>query len=183
MEKRWSISLVCIVLLLSAMPSVFSLGLAIPYFENDTIRLQPGQTYVLDVNVQNNEDIGFPISFVFSSEDDIARLRPRENYISKKNYTNIFTFDISIPKNAIPGKTYPLTITITPLLNITGQTPMTVSIKRTLYLAIVDKDGIGSVPKDNTIYFIIIAITIAGILIIIARKFYLTYSHLFRERP
>lgn len=134
--------LLLVSILIAAKP-VSSFGISTPYLENDTLKLEPGQSYVYSVNVQNGDDWGFYVDFNYSCEGNVASLRQRDNYIENKSYNNEYVFDIQVPASAIPGEGYRLEFWARPVINQTGQVPMTIEIKRFLVIDVVDSNGQG----------------------------------------
>ncbi len=142
--KRWNI-LALIVLILSVLmsSSVFSFGVATPFFPNDTILLEPGQVFEYTIKVQNNDDASFDINLTYESSGDVAYLNATDFFIQKKSYDNPFTFIIKAPDVSEIGKIYTLSYAVRPLLNNSGQIPMGVEIRRSVNFMIVSEGGQG----------------------------------------
>ena len=142
--KRW---IICILIALAVLPLtpsfVHAFGIATPYFSNDTIMLEPGQIFEYTIKIQNNEDISFNVDITYNSDDNIAYLNNTDFFIPQKSYENAFTFIITIPNITLPGTAYTLSYSAKPLVNITGQVPMNVEIKKSAHFIVVKENGQG----------------------------------------
>lgn len=140
---RYVILLIIIVFLLIpiSINSVNGFGVATPYFENDTIMLEPGQTFDYTIKIQNNDDISFDVQIDYDS--DVAVLNSKEFFIPAKSYDNAFTFIITIPNISSPGDKYSLNYNAKPIMNISGQVPMNVEIKKSVSFITVKENGQG----------------------------------------
>ena len=121
------ISIFSIIISLNAAQTV-AFGIATPYIENDTLKLEPGQSYIYAINVQNGDEFSYSIDFSYSSTRNVANLRNRDLFMPKKTYDNTFIFDINIPSDAKTGDVYILSYSAKPTNNNTGQILMTVEI-------------------------------------------------------
>lgn len=83
------------------------------------------------------------MDFEYNSTYNIAILREADYFIEEKSYDNHFVFEIIIPKEAIPGEEYELYFRAKPIVDIQGQVPINVEIKRNVKILVVDQDGIG----------------------------------------
>ncbi|MGV8150338.1 MAG: hypothetical protein ACP5NV_01280 [Candidatus Woesearchaeota archaeon] len=127
-------------------------GIATPYFPNDTIMLEPGQSFDYTIKVQNNEDISFDVAIEYESDENIAFLNSTNFFIPEKSYENEFTFIITIPNISTIGTTYYLNYAAKPSINMTGQVPMNVEIRKTAYFTVVESGGQGyyaSTPSNT----------------------------------
>lgn len=184
--KRWNI-LVLIVLILSVLisPSVFAFGIATPYFPNDTIFLEPGQTFEYTIKIQNNEDVSFNVEIDYSSDENIAFLNNTDFFISPKSYDNAFTFIIKMPNMSTYGSEYSLNYAAKPLLNLSGQVPMNVEIRKSANFIVVQEGGQGyfitnpgamdrligsilNILKNSYIYLVAIVV-IAALVFVVSR--------------
>lgn len=141
-----SILLKIIIILLTfitIISTVSAFGVSAPYFENNTIKLEPGQKFEYTFLIQNAEDITFNVSLRYNSTDNFAILRQKDFFIPQKSYDNQFVFDIIIPNSAKPGQEYILTYYARPLIEGEGQIPLNIEIKRDVTFLVVDEKGIG----------------------------------------
>jgi len=122
---------------------VYSFGVGTPYLENNTLKLEPGQSYTYTITIQNNEDLQFDVQIKYNSDNNIAYLIPANMHILPKTFNNVYNFQIQIPKEAKPGDLYVLSYAAKPLLNVSGQVPMVVEIARKVTILVVDKYGQG----------------------------------------
>lgn len=177
--KRWNLFfLVVLVVFPIFASSVNGFGVATPYFPNDTVLLEPGQTFEYTIKVQNNEEVSFDINLTYESEGDVAYLNATDFFIKKKSYDTPFTFIITIPDVSTIGKVYTLSYAVRPLMNNSGQVPMSVEIRRSANFMVVSEGGQGHfivIPsfKDRMLTaFLTIArgsyIYILGLLVLLA---------------
>ena len=139
------IALAMLIISISIFSAMFaySFGLGTPYLDNNTLRLEPGQSYNYVLNIQNGDDIEFDVDFNYSSDGDIARLVSLDRHILPRTYDNKAVIEIKIPDDAAIGTLYSLAYSAKPIINQTGQVMMTVEIKRSLSILVVDKNGQG----------------------------------------
>jgi len=139
------ILLVSIILFISILCShtAAGFGISAPYMENDTLRLEAGQSYAYTISVQNGDNASFDIDLNYTSDENIARLRPRDMLIPAESYNNTFIFDISIPDAAKPGKEYVLSYSVRPIPNKTGSASENIELRRKLNILVTDKNGQG----------------------------------------
>jgi len=121
--------------------NAYAFGIATPYLENDTLRLEPGQSYTYVITLQNNDDTDYYVDFNYTS--DVATLKELPSIVPSKSYNTQLSFDIKIPDKAFPGDRFSLAYSARPILNKTGQVGMTVEIRRTLKIEVVEKNGQG----------------------------------------
>lgn len=135
--------IIILLIVVSTHKYVYAFGVSTPYLENDTITIEPGQEYDYAIKVQNGDTFPIEILLEHNNAQGVASLGLRNTTIPAQSYDEAFTFHITIPKRAIPGEVYILNYSIMPIVNLSGQVPMNIQIKRSLIIKIVNENGQG----------------------------------------
>lgn len=134
---------VLLILILLIPFNSLAFGVSTPYFENNIVPLELDQEFEYVIFIQNGDSIDFDVNFSYSADSDVAKLRPRDNFIKSKTYENEYIFDVKLPNTSLPGDVYVLNFNAYPILEGQGQVPMTVQIKRSVSFVLVEEGGVG----------------------------------------
>lgn len=163
---------------------VSAFGISVPYNIDNTIKLEPGQTYELKLLIQNGDNEDIDVIFEYSIDEPIATLREHKTSIPRKTYDTEYIFDIFIPETALPGEKYRLEFRGRPDVKEEGQVPMTIEIKRFVDILVVNEEGIGFKERElgffekiwNFIVGIILKIQVPIIIILAVLAVYVIFK-------
>jgi len=141
--KRGAITISFLLVLALILPNVNGFGISTQYIENDLIKLEPGQSYVYAITIQNAEEEDYNINITYTSTKNIAILRDRDKLIPTETFNNKFYFDITIPRNSAVGEEYYLRYAVRPITNDTTSIPSSTEISRQINILVVDSNGSG----------------------------------------
>ncbi len=136
MEKRGGLLIALMFFVVMNAFFVRGFGIAAPYFENNTIKLSPGQSFEYTFSIQNGDEESYNVSVNVTS-DLIVHLRQDNTFIKSKTYNNTFTIDITVPKGASIGKIHTVGYTARPILGGGGQVPVTVELPKSVNVLVV----------------------------------------------
>ena len=125
-------------------------GVSTPYLENDTLKMEAGQTSVYTITVQNGDNQDYYVNISYSSTDNIANLRKTAYFIPSKTYNNTFYFDISVPKNASKGQSYTLEYSAKPITNESSTLSVGLEIKRHITIEVIDENNITTISQMSS---------------------------------
>jgi hypothetical protein len=141
--KRGAIAISFLLVLALILPNINGFGISTQYIENDLIKLEPGQSYVYAITIQNAEEEDYIVNITYTSTKDIAILRDRNKLIPTETFNNTFYFDITIPRNSTVGEEYYLRYAVRPIINNTTLIPSSMEIGRQINILVVDSNGSG----------------------------------------
>jgi hypothetical protein len=128
---------ICLFFLLLLIPSVYSLGMASTYLQENTLKLKPGESYIYFITLQNGDTIDINAEFTLNSE--IAEIvNPKETYLLKgKSYDTEIILNITIPKEDSPGKIYSVSYSLKPIADTRGQISMNFKLNKDFNVEVI----------------------------------------------
>jgi len=123
--------------LILLLPYVYSLGMASTYLQENTLKLEPGESYIYFITLQNGDDIDVNAEFFLNSE--IAEIvNPKETYLLKgKSYDTEIMLNITIPKEDSPGKIYSVSYSLKPIADNRGQISMNFKLNKDFNVEVI----------------------------------------------
>ncbi|MBR9676280.1 hypothetical protein GOV05_04690 [Candidatus Woesearchaeota archaeon] len=184
MKRKHFFLFFLLILLITSTTSVFGLGVAQDYLENNTLKLMVGQEHTLKIYLQNPEEENIQVKLDVS-EDFVNVLDKKEFYnLSPKTYDTTVLLRVTSPNKARIGDSYTVTYSLTPIVEDegTGMIGMNIKLTRSFDVLIVNEFGVGEKPLKDKIYTLVILITLSLVIALIFNKSALLSKKFFKKK-
>ena len=164
---------VTLLLFLLLIPTVYSLGLASTYLEDNTLKLKPGESFIYTITLQNSEDIDIEAEFTLNSEIAYS-INPQDTYlIQGKTYDTKIKLNVTIPDNQDIGKKYNIAYSLKPITTSTGQVTMNFKLNKNFNVEVIGDEPniVSAVTETPSFNFDLKPLLIIGLIIIVVLSF------------
>jgi len=151
-------------------PMVYSLGVATEYLVDNTLSLNPGESFLFELNLQNNEDYDVKAEIILNSK--IAEIVGSNIIdIPAKNYDTYVYLNVTLPKDAKPEQSYSVDYLVKPIIENSNDISLNLQISKNFKVISLEEPPKISLEKPENLFYIApVVIVIMGLLVVLLYK-------------